>query len=563
MEHVGGAGQQAVDNEHAPPSRSALVLGGVLPLVRSWSMARRGSVAPLPSPSAGAGLPTASNNLHLLPFEPVPRTSYRVLLDSDGTTMSEEIAARWAEWQASRNGSHLAGSQAGSLAARAIAVGGVTGASLSPSLLMRGSSAAGTGMGSTVQGPGSVVMREGGHSTARSPPSISTLNVEPGVTLRLEVIDNGRGIPPAAQSHLFSQFAQVAATSGGAAQTATVKGTGLGLFIVKELVERHGGRVGVASTGVPGQPTTFWFEVPVRPVTVVDAEERPPRPPALLHVPATRHVLAAPSAVEPGAEGDDRVGIRTFAGVSRTLLSIASDADAAVGAVDSHAPTHIQLPTVREGEAGTVTDSAAASPIIDAVAAPAVEYRSPLLELPGPHAVVVDDSETVRLMLARRLHKNFPGVAVHVADGGSSALAVLHALHRAGKEPALVLIDYNMPGMSGPDTVRALRALGATAHMIGITGDAGETGNVAAFLAAGCNEVMEKPVNRARIAASVAHLLQAEKHEPDSSGGDSDGSPPPGEAMSGGAGGQSVVTRRGIRFSVVASHVAGTGAGAE
>ena len=55
-----------------------------------------------------------------------------------------------------------------------------------------------------------------------------------GRTVRLEVEDNGPGVPEAEREHVFERF--VRATSDGT-------GCGLGLAIVREIVERHAGRV--------------------------------------------------------------------------------------------------------------------------------------------------------------------------------------------------------------------------------------------------------------------------------------------------------------------------------
>ena len=53
-----------------------------------------------------------------------------------------------------------------------------------------------------------------------------------------EVADNGMGIPDREKRRVFTKFYRI-----GNEDTRTTKGTGLGLFIVKELVERHGGQL--------------------------------------------------------------------------------------------------------------------------------------------------------------------------------------------------------------------------------------------------------------------------------------------------------------------------------
>jgi signal transduction histidine kinase len=55
---------------------------------------------------------------------------------------------------------------------------------------------------------------------------------------------------------LFQRFTQLDMSA-----TRTAGGTGLGLALVKALVDAHGGKVGVEAT--PGQGATFWFTLPV------------------------------------------------------------------------------------------------------------------------------------------------------------------------------------------------------------------------------------------------------------------------------------------------------------
>ncbi len=74
------------------------------------------------------------------------------------------------------------------------------------------------------------------------------------------VKDTGRGIPPEVLPRLFSRYQR----AGGEA-TRGIRGTGLGLLIVKEIAEAHGGSVQVESEGVPGRGSTFTVRIPLRP----------------------------------------------------------------------------------------------------------------------------------------------------------------------------------------------------------------------------------------------------------------------------------------------------------
>lgn len=74
-------------------------------------------------------------------------------------------------------------------------------------------------------------------------------------TVRLEVRDRGQGIAPQLQGRLFERFERAVATR-------RVSGLGLGLYIVKKIVEAHAGRVEL--TSAPGAGTTVGVELPRR-----------------------------------------------------------------------------------------------------------------------------------------------------------------------------------------------------------------------------------------------------------------------------------------------------------
>ena len=70
----------------------------------------------------------------------------------------------------------------------------------------------------------------------------------------VSVTDTGIGISPEDQKHLFEKFYRVENE-----KTKGIKGSGLGLFITKNLVEKMGGEIGVTSQG---QGSTFYFKLP-------------------------------------------------------------------------------------------------------------------------------------------------------------------------------------------------------------------------------------------------------------------------------------------------------------
>jgi PAS domain S-box-containing protein len=86
---------------------------------------------------------------------------------------------------------------------------------------------------------------EGGHVT------VSTALSAGGV--RVDVQDEGIGIPAAEQESIFEKFYRREGTH-------VPGGTGLGLYICRELVSRMGGTIGVRSH--PGAGSTFYFELP-------------------------------------------------------------------------------------------------------------------------------------------------------------------------------------------------------------------------------------------------------------------------------------------------------------
>lgn len=74
--------------------------------------------------------------------------------------------------------------------------------------------------------------------------------------VEISVEDGGLGIPPEHVPHLFERFYRVPE------QTSNARGTGLGLYICRKIIEAHSGEIGVEST--QGTGTRIYFTLPVK-----------------------------------------------------------------------------------------------------------------------------------------------------------------------------------------------------------------------------------------------------------------------------------------------------------
>lgn len=115
-------------------------------------------------------------------------------------------------------------------------------------------------------------------------------------------------------------------------------------------------------------------------------------------------------------------------------------------------------------------------------------------------ALIEDDDaalDSLRLLLEGR------GMTV---DGFASAEAFLASLHRY--KPACVVSDVRMPGMSGLDLQRALKAQGKDVPVILITGH-GDIAMAVTAMKDGAFDFIEKPYNAEHLIASIDNALAA------------------------------------------------------
>ena len=111
---------------------------------------------------------------------------------------------------------------------------------------------------------------------------------EDSMLVHFSVQDTGIGIPPALQADIFEPFSQ-----GDNSTTRKYGGTGLGLTIVKQLVEIMHGEIGLFSE--PGQGSTFWFTIKLEKPANGRQSAKPQTPEKL---PRLRLVVAEPNDIQ-------------------------------------------------------------------------------------------------------------------------------------------------------------------------------------------------------------------------------------------------------------------------
>jgi two-component system chemotaxis response regulator CheY len=119
----------------------------------------------------------------------------------------------------------------------------------------------------------------------------------------------------------------------------------------------------------------------------------------------------------------------------------------------------------------------------------------------GMHALIVDDSSTMRMILRAYLQKM--GFSVTEAVNGRDALVQLRSMGKAD----VVLVDWNMPEMDGLDFVKAVRAeVGYAALPLMMVTTNSEREHVERALEAGANEYVMKPFTGAMIREKLEML---------------------------------------------------------
>jgi PAS domain S-box-containing protein len=353
--------------------------------------------------------------------------------------------------------------------------------------------------------------------------------------LEIWVCDNGMGISSANMAKLFQAFSQI-----DSSLARKFEGTGLGLAMVKQLAELHGGTVAVSSAVGEGSCFAVWLPLRQSDVLDIPADTKTgafPQPP-LPVIMGERTALVI--------EDDEMVAdlIRMLLEAEGFEVTHARTAEDALQVIALKTPTLITLDIKLPGKDGWDfldrmreqpalvnvpvliiagdADSAAAmtsgaacilqKPFSRAQLKSCLSNLHLVPEKDRAHTVlVVDDDPRAVAVIAAFLPS--PDYTLIRAYGGQEAIALAKSSH-----PDLILLDLMMPGVDGFGVVEALRADPDTSSIpvLVITANKISESGLANLNSDSENpiEVVQKAgFDRARFMASVRNVLNASKEK--------------------------------------------------
>mmetsp|Transcript_3672 Transcript_3672/g.5677 ORF Transcript_3672/g.5677 Transcript_3672/m.5677 type:complete len:776 (+) Transcript_3672:225-2552(+) len=263
--------------------------------------------------------------------------------------------------------------------------------------------------------------------------------------VRITVKDTGCGIPPENQSKLFKDVVQFSAT-----EARNGEGSGLGLYVSRNIVRKHGGLLSLESSGIPGEGCAFHIDLPT-------ADE--------YTVSKSTHKLSC-QLVDKGSSGsstpiDDN-----------ELNSVRSKPTATNLCCQSH-DDFVRYSTKKVNRIVPVCS--------DQHEDSGIEYHT---------ALVVDDVKTCRKMLSRVLKPYFENI-IEKEDGVGAVEAVKESFVKENID--MIFLDSVMPNMSGIEACKLIRTMGFRGPIVAVTGNIVPE-DVEEFLAAGADKLVGKPM---------------------------------------------------------------------
>lgn len=138
-----------------------------------------------------------------------------------------------------------------------------------------------------------------------------------------------------------------------------------------------------------------------------------------------------------------------------------------------------------------------------------VERNNVSKRVKAVRALVVDDGDLTRKMVVNMMQRL--DCQCQTAEDGTEAVEKVRAALASGEPFDLVLSDYEMPNLNGPQAIRQMRQMGYTGKVIGVTGHA-EQVYLNEFFDNGANTVLVKPLSKKAYVTLLDLAIDREWH---------------------------------------------------
>src|SRR4051812_5804757 len=350
------------------------------------------------------------------------------------------------------------------------------------------------------------------------------------IQLKFSIRDTGIGIPTEAQTLVFDSFTQADQST-----TRRFGGTGLGTTIAKQLVELMGGRIGLESA--VGLGSTFWFELAL--------EKQPERAGGTRELSGARVLLVRFPDLEREAVGEALTGWGALPVYAHSMEDALSRLVAEISVAPPYravliygvgkefglvqrlrsggpelappcvlaVPRTVQMPRFEALSAGfagvlelpfekrqlfNVLHSVAAGEETGEGVVRLTDYARRSPDARKIRVLVADDNRTNREVLSKILDRG--GHSVKLVEGGEQMLDALEH-----ERYDVVILDRNMPGLSGVEALQALRVMergGERTPVIMLSADATAEAKKEAY-DAGADSFLSKPIEALRLLEEV------------------------------------------------------------
>lgn len=348
--------------------------------------------------------------------------------------------------------------------------------------------------------------------------------------LRFEIIDTGIGIPLGVQARLFKAFTQADGST-----TRKYGGTGLGLYISKQLIEMMNGELGVSSA--PGMGSRFWFtiELPLSTAPCKTAPDFNGKRALIVTEHTTQHRVLEHYLGEMGIECSFVVD--ALKAIAELRIDKAYDlaiVDTNIEGMDGNmiarsvraepafAQTKVMMITSLSSETVVELNRFGSLPCLTKPIKRAALWAAvtKLLEDRTPEATVPEKQEkqapinsgSVRILIAednavnQKLALRMLGKLGYSADVVGDGMKAIEAV--AGREYDLVLMDCQMPEMDGYEATQIIRNRRKQIRIVAMTANAMQ-GDREKCLEAGMDDYVSKPIRLEELKTVLARQLGA------------------------------------------------------